>query len=370
MSTPSVRFNKQDRPDFYSTLNKRVNQYFKDNNISKHANWNMVFKTFFMFTVYFTPLALMLTGVVTGFWPVMGMWFIMGLGMSGIGLAVMHDANHGAYSSNPKINKLVGFSINFVGGFHANWIIQHNVLHHSFTNIHEHDEDINKGVMRFSPDQERKPFFKYQVFYAPFLYSLLSIFWLLIKDFQQLFNYAKRDLLATQGLTFTSALLQILLHKTWYVFLFLVLPIMYIDLPWGQIVVGFLMMHAICGLILALIFQPAHVIEETEFFKTDDRGSVESNWAIHQLRTTSNFAADNRVFSWLVGGLNHQVEHHLFPHICHVHYRHIAKIVKATAIEYDVTYHEHPTFFSAVKSHFSLLNDLGTGRYDQKLANA
>ena len=138
----------------------------------------MVFKTFFMFTVYFTPLILMLTGVVSGLWSVLGMWFIMGLGMSGIGLAVMHDANHGAYSSNSKINKLVGFSINFVGGFHANWKIQHNVLHHSFTNIHEHDEDINKGVMRFSPDQERKPIFKYQIFYAPFLYCLLSIFWL------------------------------------------------------------------------------------------------------------------------------------------------------------------------------------------------
>ena len=118
-------------------------------------------------------------------------------------------------------------------------------------------------------------------------------------------------------------------------------------------------MHFICGLILALIFQPAHVLEETEFFEREENGSMENNWAIHQLKTTANFAKGSRLFSWLIGGLNFQIEHHLFPNICHVHYRKISKIVKETCQNLTSPYHEHVTFYGALKSHFSLLHQLG-----------
>ncbi|MFT5167825.1 MAG: linoleoyl-CoA desaturase [Saprospiraceae bacterium] len=370
MSKPSVKFNKDDQPEFYRELRTRVNNYFKEKNISKHANFQMVFKSIFMLFLYFTPLVLMLTGVVTSLWPVLFMWVLMGFGMSGIGLSVMHDANHGSYSSNPKVNKAVGFVINFIGGFHANWIIQHNVLHHSYTNVHGHDEDIDKGVMRFSPNQEPKRIFRFQAFYAPLFYSIMTIYWFIAKDFEQLIRYNKKDLLVGQGLTFTSALVQIIFHKIWYVGLMLVLPFMLIPLAWGQILLGFLIMHFICGLILALIFQPAHVIEATNFYVADDQGSVENSWAVHQLKTTSNFANDSVFFSWFVGGLNYQIEHHLFPTICHVHYKGISAIVKQTAEEYNIPYHHHKTFYGAVKSHFSLLNDLGNGNYDKKLAES
>ncbi len=118
-------------------------------------------------------------------------------------------------------------------------------------------------------------------------------------------------------------------------------------------------MQFFAGLILASIFQPAHVIPETEFFKTDETGSVENNWAVHQLKTTANYANGSRVFSWLIGGLNYQIEHHLFPNICHVHYRHISKIVKRTAQEYNIRYYTHPTFFKAITLHFKHLYKLG-----------
>ncbi len=365
--TPSVRFNKNDQPEFFPELRRRVNKHFKDNNISKHANLNMVLKTLFMITLYFTPLILLLTGFITSFWPMMIMWILMGFGMSGIGLSVMHDANHGSYSANPKVNTFVGYIINFVGGYHHNWKIQHNVLHHSFTNVHGHDEDIDKGVMRFSPTQEPKKIFKYQAFYATFFYGIMTIYWYLAKDFEQLIRYKRKNLLAAQGLTFTSALIAIIFNKALYTILMIVLPLMLIELPWWQIMIGFLTMHFICGVILAFIFQPAHVIEETDFYVTDEKGSVENNWAIHQLRTTANFANDSVLFSWFVGGLNYQIEHHLFPHICHVHYKDISKIVKQTAEEFNVPYYQHKTFYGALKSHFTLLNQLGTGQYDRNL---
>lgn len=370
MSTQVVKFNNQDRPEFYKALRSRVNKYFKDKQITRHANMNMVFKTIFMLTLYLTPLVLMLTQVVTGAWPVIGMWFIMGLGMSGIGLSVMHDANHGSYSSNAKVNKALGYILNLVGGYHNNWIIQHNVLHHSFTNVHGHDEDIDKGIIRMSPDQEHKKGYYYQAYYAPFLYGIMTLYWLVAKDFMQLNRYSKKNLLEAQGLTYGKALTHIIFNKTWYIILTLVLPLMMIELPWWIIVAGFLMMQFMSGLILALIFQPAHVIEETSFFVPDTTGSVENSWAIHQMMTTSNFAQGSKFFSWFVGGLNYQVEHHLFPHICHVHYRGLSSIVKATAEEYGVPYYQHRTFFDALKSHFTLLNQLGTGEYDKKYPKA
>jgi len=365
-----VRFNNENKPEFYRELNKRINKYFKENNISKHANLEMKIKTGFMLCLYFLPLLFLLTGMVSSFWPMMAAWVIMGFGMSGIGLSVMHDANHGAYSKSKKVNRIIGSVILFIGGYATNWIIQHNVLHHSFTNVHGHDEDIDKGIIRMSPNQDRKSFFRFQAFYAPVLYSLLTLVWLVAKDYVQLVRYNQLGLLEKQGLTFTSALFQILVHKIIYIIVTLVLPIMLIDLPWGQIVFGFLIMHFISGLILAFIFQPAHVIEETDFFVPDENSSVENSWAIHQLKTTSNFARKSKLFSWYVGGLNYQIEHHLFPHICHIHYKNIAPIVKQTAQEFNVPYHEHETFLGALKSHFTLLHKLGTGEYDRELALA
>ncbi len=358
-SLPPVKFNKKDRPEFFVLLRQRVNQHFIDNNISRHCNWSMRLKTVFMLSVYIAPFVLILSGVITSIGGILASWAVMGFGMAGIGLSVMHDANHGAYSSNKRVNKVIGSISNFIGGFHTNWIIQHNVLHHSFTNVHGHDEDIDKGVMRFSPNQEHKKMFRFQAYYATFFYGLMTIYWFIAKDFEQLIRYDRKNLLAGQGLTFNSALAQIIFHKTWYALIFIVLPIMVIPINWGILIAGFLMMHFICGVILAYIFQLAHVIEETSFFKQDETGSVENNWAIHQLSTTANFANTNRVFSWLVGGLNYQIEHHLFPHICHVHYQHLSPIVRKTSEEYGIPYHQHHTFLSALKSHFTLLDRLG-----------
>lgn len=370
MSAPVVKFNRQNQPEFFKVLRGRVNQYFKDKNISRHANLNMKIKTIFMLCLYMTPLILMLTGVVTTFWTMLLMWVIMGFGMSGIGLSVMHDANHGSYSSSPRVNRAMSYVINLIGGYHVNWRIQHNVLHHSFTNVHDFDEDIDKGVMRFSPLQERKSIFHFQAFYAPILYGLMTIYWLFVKDFEQLIRYRRKDLLESQNITFGQSLFYIIFNKSWYIVLTIVLPILLIDLPWWQVLLGYVTMQFICGLVLALIFQPAHVLEETNFYHVDENGSVENNWAIHQLHTTANFANKSTFFSWFVGGLNYQIEHHLFPNICHVHYKHISKIVKETAEEYNVPYYQHETFYDALKSHFTLLHHLGTGKYDREMAKA
>jgi len=369
MNEAFVKFNVADRPEFIKELRKKVNLYFKENNISKHADANMKFKTVFMLFLYFTPLILMLVGVVSYFWWVMLMWVLMGFGMSGIGLSIMHDANHESYSKNKNVNKALGFLVNFLGAYHVNWKIQHNVLHHTFTNVEGFDDYINVPVLRLSPKQKKSKWFIFQAYYASFLYGMMTINWLLFKDFAKLVQYKKQNLLASQGLSFRKALSLLIINKAWYIVLTLVLPLILVDLPWWQIVLGFVLMQFICGLILSYIFQPAHVIEETNFYEADTTGSVENNWAIHQLKTTANFADKSILFSWFIGGLNYQIEHHLFPNICHVHYKKISKIVKETAQEFDIPYYQHKTFFGAVRSHFALLNQLGTGKYDLKYRN-
>jgi len=360
MQKTYLRFNEKDRPEFYKTLNKRVNQYFSQNNISKYGNYQMILKSIFMFAVYFTPFVLMVTGVVTSTWGILAMWFVMGCGVAGIGLSVMHDANHGSYSKNSGLNKFMSFSLNYLGGYHMNWRIQHNVLHHTFTNVDGYDEDIEKkGIIRFSPNQERKGLFRFQVLYAPVLYAILTLYWVTVKDFDQLMSYHKRDLLKTQKLTFGKALFRIIILKILYYGIIIGLPIA-IGMPWWLVVIGFLLMHAVGGLILALVFQSAHVLESTEFSVPKD-SSLENNWAIHQMKTTSNFAVGNMPLTWFLGGLNHQVEHHLFPNICHVHYPALSKIVKDTAKEFDVPYLEHRTFVGAIANHFKFLHRLGVG---------
>ncbi|CAG5080612.1 fatty acid desaturase family protein [Parvicella tangerina] len=362
MSTPIVKFDNRKSPEFFKELSKRVNQYFKSNGISKYGNWNMKLKTVFMLSLYIAPFVLMVTGVVTNVWLIVLMWALMGVGMAGIGLSVMHDACHGSYSKNKRVNKILGAVLQILGGSDLNWKIQHNVLHHTFTNIDGFDEDIDtNGLMRFSPNQERKRFHKYQVYYAPFLYGLMTFFWVIMKDFQGLIRYRDKDLLKSQGVEFGPSMLKLVISRIVYLGIILTLPILFVNIPWWATLLLFFMMHFIAGLILALIFQPAHVINETEFVVPNEDLSVENHWAIHQMKTTANFANRARLFSWFVGGLNYQVEHHLFPNICHVHYRHISKIVKETAKEYQVPYYEEKTFFGAVRNHFSMINKLGKG---------
>ncbi len=363
----AVKFNPNEQPEFIIELRQRVRTYFNENKLSTHANLNMVIKTVFMLAIYLVPIAIFIFGDVESFALSFALWGLMGFGMAGIGMSVMHDANHGAYSKRKWVNKGVGLLVNLVGGYHINWIIQHNVLHHSFTNVHGHDEDIEQAIMRFSPDQERKNIFKYQVFYAPLLYGLLTIYWLVYKDIEQLIRYQKLGLLKAQGLNPTKAWTQMITGKLIYVLLVVVLPLTLGGMIWWHWLLGFLFMHFLAGLILALIFQPAHVLEETEFYVPEE-GSLENSWAIHQMKTTANFANKSKWFSWLIGGLNFQIEHHLFPQICHVHYADLSSIVKETAIKHNVPYHQHKTFGRALKSHFSLLSALGTGSYDQRHA--
>jgi linoleoyl-CoA desaturase len=285
---------------------------------------------------------------------------LMGFGMAGIGLSVMHDANHGGYSNKSWVNNLLGFSLNVIGGNAFNWKVQHNVLHHTYTNIHDVDEDIApRGILRMTPYGDWKFFHRFQHMYAWFFYGLLTIVWVIFKDFVRIIRYQKDGMVKKQKASAAAEWAILMATKIFYIGYILVLPALLLPVTWWQIAIGFVSMHYISGFILAIIFQPAHVIDGTEYPLPDEDGKMENNWAIHQLHTTTNFANNNRVLNWYVGGLNFQVEHHLFPNICHVHYREISPIVKYTAEEFGLPYKSVPTFIGALVNHAKLLKQLG-----------
>ena len=358
-----LKYARKTEPAFIDDLRKRINEYFDKKQISKFGNANMVFKTVFMLMLFFVPYAASISGIFKSVWPHFILWGIMGFGMSGIGLSVMHDANHSAYSRNRKINWYLGYLLNLIGGYAANWQIQHNTLHHGYTNIEGYDEDIDPGkVLRLSPGKPRYPIHRFQHLYAWFLYGLMTFTWVINKDFGQLNRYRKEGLLKLQSKSYNRLLSELILSKILYYAYIVVIPIIVIPIAWWWVPILFFGMHFIGGLTLAVVFQTAHVVPSSEYPEPDKDGNMQNNWAIHQMLTTANFSPKSRIFSWYIGGLNYQIEHHLFPNICHVHYRKIASIVKQTSQEFGIPYNVQPNFAKAVWSHGKMLRQLC--RYD------
>jgi linoleoyl-CoA desaturase len=356
---PTVKFSPKDPANFYRLLRKRVNGYFKENNIKKTGNAKMYVKTAIILMMFFVPYFVMLSQVFPD-WVAILCYLVMGAGMASIGLSIMHDANHGAYSEKKWVNELMSYTINLVGGSAFTWRIQHNLMHHSYTNIYELDEDIeDKPFLRLSPYGKYRKYHRYQHIYAAFLYCLATVSWVLNKDFDQTLEYKKSGITEKQGYNHRREMSILIISKLVYWFYILALPIM-LGVAWWAVVVGFLAMHFVAGLYITIVFQLAHVVEGPEHFKaSQDEGNLENTWAIHQLKTTANFAPTNKLITWLVGGLNFQVEHHLFPNICHVHYKNLYKIVQQTAEECGLPYHIYPHFRQAVASHFRSLKALG-----------
>ncbi|QSE99429.1 acyl-CoA desaturase [Fulvivirga lutea] len=320
----------------------------------------MFWKSFILLTAYAIPYVLLITGVITNVWLMLAAWMFMGATMSGIGFSIMHDANHGAYSQNKTINKYMGYVINLVGGSSVNWKIQHNVLHHTYTNVEGVDEDIDPGIlMRLSPHAKHYKMHRLQHIYGWFLYSLMTFLWITTKDFRQLFRYKKMGLTKAQNVNVGWQLTKLALSKVVYYTIFLAIPLLTIAAPWWIIVIHFIAMHMVAGFILGIVFQPAHVMPTTQYPLPDEEGNLENDWAIHQLYTTTNFSPNNWFLNWYVGGLNFQVEHHLFPTICHVHYKKLSAIVRKTAEEFGLPYHQQPTFWKAISLHASMLKQLG-----------
>ncbi len=317
----------------------------------------MMIKTVVLLGFYLLSYGLLISGLFA--WPAMLLlWFFMGIGMAGIGFSVSHDALHGAYSSNNTVNKLLGYTFDLLGANGYIWKITHNVVHHTYTNIYEHDEDLEVAAfIRLSPHAAYKPIHKIQHILAFIAYGFASLFWVFVKDYKHFLMsnigpYENKNHPLSEWIT-------LFVTKLIYYGYILVIPYLVLSISWWQLLIGFLILHLTSGVILGVIFQLAHVVEGTEHPTENEEGNIENAWAIHQMETTSDFAHDNKILCWYIGGLNYQIEHHLFPKICSIHYPQISSITRQIAKNHDVPYHYQPTLRAAIRSHYRTLKRFG-----------
>lgn len=353
---PKVTYNNKNAV-FFPSLKKAVEDYFVAQQMKKTGNWKLYTKTAVLIgTAVASYLTLLFVAVPV--WAGVAISLLLGTVLAGIGFDVMHDACHGSYSSRKWVNELMGLTLNALGGNAFFWKQKHNIVHHTYTNVDGVDDDIARSpFIRMCNTQRWVPAHRYQHIYLPFLYMLASIFWVFVSDpvkyaTQKVYTTPMPKMDRKEHIIFWVS-------KVLYLVFYVAVPIALVG--WQAWLVGFLCMHAAMGFTLTIVFQLAHVVEETEFEFVDasDFKHIENEWAIHQIKTTANFSPKSKLITWFVGGLNFQIEHHLFPRISHIHYPALSKIVQAKCAEFGISYISTPNFFAAINSHFRFIKQLG-----------
>ncbi|MFT6113727.1 MAG: linoleoyl-CoA desaturase [Oleispira sp.] len=350
----SLSHNNAQRP-LQTALGKAVNGYFQDNNLDKTGNNALYRKAMIILCMHIASYACFFILSEPYTWLA---WTFHGFTTALIGFNIMHDGAHGSFSKNKTLNSLAAHSFNVIGGDAFYWQQKHNLNHHPYTNVAAADEDIEAfGLLRMSPDKPHYWFHRWQHIYVWALYPLTSLFWFFGLDFLAYFNqkvaeqefsqkYQKKD----------SAVFW--LSKAFYITLYLIIPSYFLN--WETVLIGFLCLHAVMGFLFAVVFQLAHIVDKTEFPQPDKHGNLPYEWAAHQLATTANFATTSKFTTWCVGGLNFQVEHHLFPRISHIHYPELHQIIREACAENGIKHHEYSSVREAILGHIRHLKTMGT----------
>jgi linoleoyl-CoA desaturase len=363
----TIQFKSTDRKEkeFVDQLKMEISDYFKKHNLSIKGNFWLFLKAIVILSVYIVPWIMLIILPLNG-WIAVLLCILIGIGEAGVGMNVMHDAAHGSLSRKKWVNNLFQSSMYILGSNIFNWKIQHNLFHHTYTNIYGFDPDIGtKLVIRLNDHSKIRSYHKYQYFYSFFLYGLMTLSKIVL-DVVQLFQYNKSGLTKQQKANPRKEMAILLVSKTLYFLVFIGVPLWLSSFLWWEIVIGFIIVHFTAGIIMSTVFQMAHVVEGAKQPLPDASGTIPHEWMVHQLHCTSDFAPKNRILGWYIGGLNYQIEHHLFPNISHIHYRKIAPIVQTTATKFGIFYNVKPTFVSALSSHINRLKELGSEEYKNK----
>jgi linoleoyl-CoA desaturase len=341
---------------FHTELKNRISQYFDSIGKASTGNFSLYLKAgilLALFAALYTHLVFFTPGILMA----IGECILLACVVSAIGFNVMHDGAHGSFSNSRFINHAAAFTLNILGGNSFMWNIKHNVVHHAYTNVDGIDDDIDiQPWMRMSSTQKKYKLHKYQHLYFWFFYSLLYFTWIFVLDYIKYFG-SKVGSMPLKKMKISDHLV-FWFFKLLNAFLFVALPIY--RLGFVDWLIGFAIFTAIAGFVLSIVFQLAHTVEHTAFpVPNSETGRMDDEWAIHQIKTTANFATKNKVVCWLVGGLNFQIEHHLFPKISHVHYPAISRIIRQACQEYGIPYLEYPRVRLAVASHVAFLRKMG-----------
>lgn len=352
-SAATIRFSRHGA--FYREVVERADAYFESSGRRRRDMPQMYFKSFVLLTWFWGSWALLVFAAASA-WQAALCAISLGLSIAAIGMGVQHDANHGAYSSRPWVNRLFSCTLDLMGVSSFIWRQKHNVIHHTYTNIDGIDSDIDFGpIARLTPEQPWYPWHRYQHLYCWIAYGSLLPKWVWLEDFLILFSrrigphrLPKLD---------RSDLARFVIAKIVFVTWSMVIPSLFH--PVWQVVLFHLLATYTLGVTLATVFQSAHCVEDVEFPLVPEGGAVDQEWAAHQVETTVDFGRNNPVATWFFGGLSFQIEHHLFPKICHMNYPALSHIVDEVAAKHHVRVRRRATVREGIAAHYRHVRRLG-----------
>jgi len=341
---------------FPKVLRRRLDNFFTDQKITHKANRAMWVKIAVGLAVLVSTWVALYALRVDS-WNFVALYLLGGLAQTFLLLNIAHDSNHNAISSRPRVNKTLNYVFDLCGISSYMWRILHHRGHHSCINLHGEDDALSgRGLFRFTPYESRAPWHRFQHIYALIFYAMFSLDYVFFRDFKSFFFPSHDYLKRTSHSLREYAIL--IVGKAFYLTYMLVLPVIVLGKSPLLVAGAFVLVHLFVGLAVTLVFQTTHTIDST-YFPTD-RGEFD-NGVYHIFATTADYATENGLVSWLAGGLNHHIVHHLCPFVCHTHYAPLTRIVKQTAEEFGVPYRQHPTMTQAIRHHLILLKQLGNG---------
>ena len=343
------------RSDFQAELRRRIDAFFQEPGRRRRDCPRFYAKSIVILLLFFSLYGL-LVFAAQSWWQALLLAVPLGLVTAGIGLNIQHDGGHQAASDRPWVNKLMAVTLDLIGGSSYVWRHRHNVLHHTYVNLTGHDTDIDIGALaRITPFQKRRGIHRWQHYYMWALYGLMAIRWQLFGDYRSVITGRIDEHPIPRPKGWDLAVF--IGGKTTFLVLALVLPMALH--PWWVVLVFYGVVGMVTGVTLSVVFQLAHTVEEAAFVEPPDRNELDQAWAIHQVVSSVDFGRTSRAAAWLLGGLNFQIEHHLLTRICHVNYPAISRIVEQTCRDFGVPYHEHPTLWSGLVSHYRWLRRMG-----------
>jgi linoleoyl-CoA desaturase len=341
---------------FQLELRRRVDEYFRVTGRRQRDCWQMYLKTAILIACLAVSY-LLLVFAAHAWWQSVPLAVLLGLAAAGIGFNIQHDGGHHAYSDRRWINKLMAMTLDMIGGSSYLWHWKHVVIHHTYVNVTGHDSDLNLGIFgRVTPHQPRLAFHRWQHLYLWPLYGFLAIRWHLVDDFRRLIagRIGRHRIRRPTG----GDLVVLVAGKAIFFGWAFGVPLLFH--PASAVLVHYGVAALVLGTTLSVVFQVAHCVEQAAFPPASARTRrIERAWAVHQAETAVNFARPSRVVGWLLGGLNFQIEHHLFPRISHVTYPAISKLVEQTCRDFGIAYTEHKSFREGVTAHFRWLRRMG-----------
>ena len=356
---PRVRFPRDE--GFHATVKRRAGAHLEATGRARWGAGAMHAKTATILGWFAASYAALLLWGGSSAWLAAALTLSLALAMAGIGFSVMHDANHGAYSRSARVNWWWGLALDFVGASSYVWRFRHNVLHHTYPNIDGMDVAIDPGaLLRFAPTQRLRAFHRWQHVYAWPLYGLIAIKWWFVDDVVDVVRgrIGEFRLARPRG----RELVAFACGKAIFVAWSIAIPALVHRSGW--VALPFLTAGVTLGVVLSIFFQLAHVVPEVAFHDGSEPPPAghESRRCTRSTRPSTSRAPTGR--RWLLGGLNFQIEHHLLPDVCHVHYPALAEIVAEACRAHGVPYQSLPTVRAAIAHHQRFLRALGRGEGD------